>query len=279
MQSCDANMNAAQHHKAIYKKINSICNELFTYSDIKVFGYRKFFLDGRYLAVCTRQDLQDFYFKNLQNVGKVFFKILLNTNYKSYTYFLWPKCSSKDFVLDSLAGFNVWNGVTIYYRSDHYIESFAFAGDKTDDSLQNYFINNKDILEMFINHFKFKAQDIIDCTDQSKLAIFSNFSNIHSQDTTIPKSSILKSKLITPINVNYKGKKVRLTIRERECLDALSAGLTHKKAALEMNISPKTFQKHVENIKEKTGVSYKADLIDLYNDLIMHKKRDLLFSK
>jgi DNA-binding CsgD family transcriptional regulator len=54
-----------------------------------------------------------------------------------------------------------------------------------------------------------------------------------------------------------------LSNREKEILDSLASGLTHKQIARCLVISPRTVGKHVENIRHKTGARTIATLIDL----------------
>lgn len=56
---------------------------------------------------------------------------------------------------------------------------------------------------------------------------------------------------------------VELSEREISCLSALFKGLTAKETAEHLGISPKTVETHIANIKKKTGVNSKKELIEL----------------
>jgi DNA-binding NarL/FixJ family response regulator len=51
-----------------------------------------------------------------------------------------------------------------------------------------------------------------------------------------------------------------LTSREREIIELLRKGRSHKQIAAELNIASRTVSKHVENIYEKMGVNRKYEI-------------------
>lgn len=55
-----------------------------------------------------------------------------------------------------------------------------------------------------------------------------------------------------------------LTPREREILDRLSKGHSHKEVANELFISPTTVRKHIFNIYEKLQVHSKVEAVNKY---------------
>jgi DNA-binding CsgD family transcriptional regulator len=54
---------------------------------------------------------------------------------------------------------------------------------------------------------------------------------------------------------------VRLTNRESEVLYLVSFGLSAKEAAIELDISPCTVERHVENVRLKTRTRNRAHMI------------------
>ncbi|MBT4879889.1 MAG: helix-turn-helix transcriptional regulator [Alphaproteobacteria bacterium] len=55
-----------------------------------------------------------------------------------------------------------------------------------------------------------------------------------------------------------------LTKREVECLQHLATGKIVKEVAQSLNLSPRTVDFYLKNIKEKTGCRSKSQLISLY---------------
>lgn len=88
-----------------------------------------------------------------------------------------------------------------------------------------------------------------------------------------PKISIALEKRsleisLTPGNVLHELKLANLfsniTKREFECLEFLSQGNTSKMTAKLLKLSPRTIERHFENIKEKLNIRYKSELINKY---------------
>lgn len=63
--------------------------------------------------------------------------------------------------------------------------------------------------------------------------------------------------------MNLNNKK-NVSNRECEVLLWLSNGLTAKEIALELNISPRTVEHHIKNVKEKTNLYRRSQLIRFY---------------
>ena len=203
-------------------KMRKIFQPLFTNSPIKVFAYRKYYKDGKYLALCTREDWQEHYFNNIYDIGEVFIKALIESNLNQYTYFLWPNNTTDNFFKE-LWRYNIWNGISIFYKQEKYVESFVFACDIYAKSANNYFINNLDVLHHYIQHFQLIKEDIkISKSELMKFKrpIFNNIVETYNQ-----------SKKIQTIEL--------LSVRERECLLLILKGYTAKSGRM-IGIAPAT---------------------------------------
>lgn len=258
------NKAAVEYNKYAADKLNEIFAPLFANSQINTFGYRKFFPDGSYIALCTRNDWQEYYFNNIPDLGLAFSQAVFDTPLYQITFFLWPK-ERGDSILDALWHFDIWNGITAYYKTGEYIESFAFAGYRNDTQLHNYFINNLALLEKYIDHFKEKAAELIK-PDDNKMAKFQNTINICLKP--ILCSAVEKSEFCFLDNNTHRmldscGSPVKLSRREAECLVLLSKGHTAKSIAIHLNISFRTVEAYIHNIKSKTKTNCKAELLSL----------------
>ncbi len=245
----DFNEAANQYNIGNNKRLRELCSGLLLHSPIKVFGYRRFFFDGTYLALCTDIHYQEYYFKNFINVGRVFYHALSNSNLKKFSYFLWPAVpNTRDPIMAALLKHDIWNGMTIYWRTNKYIESFAFAANASDTNLQNYLINHLDLLKNFIFEFWRKGKLVICDYDKASLARFKDFEEFKF------------SQMLEEIPDD----KIPLTIRQEECIRMVAKGYTSKKIAKELEIAPKTVENHILAVKEKALVRNKDEIVDLY---------------
>lgn len=74
-------------------------------------------------------------------------------------------------------------------------------------------------------------------------------------------SSLLDS---SPSSYAVHGGYSSLTEREREVLQLLSEGLTSKEIGTRLSISPRTVEKHRENLKEKLGVRNAIEAVRIF---------------
>lgn len=61
-----------------------------------------------------------------------------------------------------------------------------------------------------------------------------------------------------------------LTTREEDVVECLLTGQTAKQTARQLDISPRTVERHLENIKEKLRCKTKFELVNIYN---LHRQR------
>ena len=247
------NYNASLYNRAKNQELIKLCQEIFQNSDVNVFGYRKFFLDNTYIALCTNSFWQDYYFDNVKNIGKVFAKAMANVPLFKYSYFLWPQNYNSDNLISALHYHNICNGITIYYRSSDYVESFAFGGKVEHCLLQDYLVNNLQKLEKFIVKFKYHSNGLISTSNNKIVAKFSTPFILPNAD---PDNNNLES--VTEVPILHS-----LTSREIECVFFLLKGYTNKKIANLLGISARTIETHLDKVRLKTHTHTKADLIDM----------------
>lgn len=63
--------------------------------------------------------------------------------------------------------------------------------------------------------------------------------------------------------------------RENQIIEGLSHGLTEKEIGEKLYISPKTVDRHIDNIKKKIGVNKNIEIVTYYVATLRGKKFDL----
>ena len=63
---------------------------------------------------------------------------------------------------------------------------------------------------------------------------------------------------------NKNGEVVNLTSRESDCISIIIQGRTMKEIGRMLNLSPRTVERHIDNIKQKFEVHSKGQLIDIF---------------
>lgn len=101
-----------------------------------------------------------------------------------------------------------------------------------------------------------------------------NFNNIQLSKPTIYNTldiAAYKDKIQTLANqkININGKEISLTKREYQCIFYLMDGLSAKQTAYNMNISTRTVECHLDNIRKKTNCRTKVDLVRFFSKVII----------
>ncbi len=71
--------------------------------------------------------------------------------------------------------------------------------------------------------------------------------------------------ILAPVSSTQPNSDVYLTKRQKQVLKLVGLGKTIREIALQLSLSPRTVEHHIEHIKDKLNASTKADLISLAN--------------
>ncbi|MBX9702988.1 MAG: helix-turn-helix transcriptional regulator [Silvanigrellaceae bacterium] len=265
-----SNASAFRYNCQVFEQFNSICSPLFDHLGIKYFRYTRTFDDGSYFSLGSNLSYMQYYFQNIQSLGEVFGPLIASAPETSYYSFLWPESLNaslkyEDSIFPILQEFNIWNGVTLYKRAKDFTESWNFAGNKEDNNLKQLYLNNLPLLKNFTKYFIEKATDLIDCSDIQKLAFFKSPVTYNSPLDILSNkekaNSFLEATKREQFYVTGKNKCVIISNRELDCLRLFARGRTMKEIAKNLNLSPRTAECYINNIKLKTGIHYKSALI------------------
>lgn len=160
----------------------------------------------------------------------------------------------------------VWGGLTVYRRRNSHLEVYMFAGlDPIIDSA-NFFLNNYDFLIRFIHFFLMKIENAPIHTARFRFAFKDRLADIFSNDNCdqnqCPLASVCQSErilLTTPTG------DILLSQRESACLRLLSSGKTAKEIARVLELSHRTIESYINNIRQKTGLRTRSELVDAFH--------------
>lgn len=254
-----------EYNKVNVEKISSICAPLIQNFPIKTFGYRKFFNDGKYLALSNHLGWQEYYFSKINNPNKSFGKAIQEACPQNFTYFLWTQYPHEP-IFHALYEYNIWRGLSIYRKKDEYVECFAFATTRDNpSSIDFYNHNNLKILKNFIEYFKIGGHDIIHNCPRRAFGAFNNF----KIDPLISDISVYEKKLLDNFHrckiIFTKDKKETiLTKQEHKCLCFIVMGNTVKETANKLLLSQRTVEAYLRNILIKLDIKKKSELIKIF---------------
>lgn len=143
---------------------------------------------------------------------------------------------------DALLEFNhhyaMDQGFDIYRRKKDYVELWSFIGQTYQPMFHDFCINN--------------------------ISMLKELANLCVSSLSEQEGLFLTERAFIPLNIASDFDKKFLTYREIECARLIIMGRTAKEIARDLNISPKTVEVYINNIKRKTGCHYKHELIKSY---------------
>lgn len=272
MRANDKNLSAYNYAESTFDIFTSICNPLLELN-IKGFAYLRFFNDGQYLYLCNDLNWLKFCFENGHTNHNTLLErelIQVRDSKSDLHCFLWPTKQTDD-LMSALYAFNIWNGLSIYKPREDSIEIWSFATDREARNMQDFYIQNIEILKKFTAYFNASGSDIILPT-RDNLAPYTMPSNVkfsgnHNSadiEAFIEATDINKFPIITDRGEIFLSKKEIL------CLNHLAVGKSVKKIGSLIDVSQRTIEKQIENIRQKFGRIDKATLIKIFRESSMN---------
>ncbi len=248
-------------------KLKQHLTPLFTSTKINCFQFARFTQDNYWQAVCTHQPI-------LENIiDREYFVAHFSeddfTKYQDGYFFMQelPANSKEKFHYRELAEVHrIGNLFMIVQKSNTYCDFFIFGADIT-LNMTNFYINNSAMLSKIASLIRTRI-----CKDVNLLS--------STNQVYVPKKRVLRNPLSESedqdilaafhgyfVNEPPCKNTMRLTPREKECLQFLLGGFNAKKIAQSLQVSSRTIETHIENLKQKFGVRKKKEILNFYREL------------
>ncbi len=241
--------------------VRSLCAPLFDHFDIGNFTYLKIFPDMSRVHLDTDAAFTEIFYQNIEEYSKAY---LTESNHweSGYSSLL---ALDDSCIKDCIAN-GVGEGVVLTKRYDDCTEVVYITHDweKHRRTKLDLLLRNIDLLQLFLDYFREEARDLISesardpilCSFMKAEEIKAFSTNTHAREGF-------------SIELNGLMNKKRLTVREKECIHYTSLDMSAKEVALQLGISFKTVERHLENAKKKCGCRKKTSLIKYCSNLIL----------
>jgi DNA-binding CsgD family transcriptional regulator len=235
---------------------------------INHFTYQKQFNDGSQVSLSNKpQWIADYY--NLQLYQTSLFEEK-PSNYKA-TFNVWVGEYDLDVYRHGRSYYNTAHSITITEPCHDGCEHYLFSTPPEYQQAIQFLANNIDILYRFILHLKDRGARIFKTAHRSRLIIQRSFENdpdkpfldlkFH-QKMLAAKKSFLKHMPIHRYVFEYgEDNGIKLSHREISCIKYLLQNKTAAETAELMNVSRRTIESYLDNIKVKLNCHSKVDLI------------------
>jgi len=159
--------------------------------------------------------------------------------------------------------FQINFNVNLIFPTAEGIEAFGFATNSDHPKMDELLLNEIPLLKRFIKHFKVKNQKLFHLLYENQV----NFGAYLGPKFYEGEQIALKSReqLLRKLGLFPR---VPLTRREKEVLPFLSSGFPSSYIAKHLQISYRTVENYIENIKGKLDCDNKSELIQKAKDLV-----------
>lgn len=220
--------------------------------NITYFAYSRTYHNGGRLWLSSQSNLVDSYYRHdLYKIGNT---ESYPSSYQPQTV-LWETLPNQKVFEDSRQ-MGIDNGIFIIEPHKDYCEFFSFATTGKNHNIINTYLTQIDTLKKFGSYFKDRAKKIIQKAEAHKLYLpFHNrpLPRINSFDSFLEKKYFAKSKL---------------TPRQLECAHLFLAGKTIKEIGDNLQLSPRTIETYLNNLKSKLHCKNKPELIICLSKLL-----------
>lgn len=255
-----------QYNESVRYKMLDIVKPLKDIFDIK-FHCSRIYMDGLYFDLGHEIDfLKKSYTTDLMSKGTFFINELHNFDSVDNPTSLWPSTPTDPY-LEWLYDCNMWQGFEIYERKKSYVQIWTFMAGRSKGNMGNFYFQNINMLKEFIFYFKEKGSFLFDSIDRKYLPYSEVYKNFFSDQVTkiCSKKIEFKEKInIKKYHLSDKDKDYIISKREAQCLACLSSGKTSKESAKILDISPRTVEENLKNLKIKLECETTSNLIKIF---------------
>lgn len=220
------------------KDIAEIMLPQLTKHGITVFNYYKTYFDGSGVRFSTHRGWSKRYMKKEYNLNTT---VRLSNLTKPLNYFVWLIQDCPWMLIDAAINFDIANGITIAHRNEDSIECYAFGASVNNTSIVNFYLNNLDMLQNYCLYFKEQADRLLALGEKNKIELY--IKDIDEvENISIPRI-------------------LNLSNRQFECADLLLSGMKYKEISKKLNLSPRTVETYLNNLKDKLRCQNRTELI------------------
>lgn len=247
-------------------RLNNMTDPLRTHFGIDVFWYNTISEDGHYTSVSTCHDL--FVLFNTGNWLKNADNLICPSKLKTECNILGQVGNFKNFQDQTQETFPLHHPMSINRKeSEKKAHVFGFASKKFNPTLPSIYINHLPLLTRFLDYFLKENECFQGQSDEMAINLaelrgaFAFYGKQHSRESSL--DSDRNRQFLRDIGVDSFILKAIETLspRQKQVLAACVEGKTAAETADEIMLSTRTVQNYLDIIKDKLGVSTKAELI------------------
>lgn len=149
---------------------------------------------------------------------------------------------------------NLHHGLTLVRRSAQHYDMIAVALPQMRQNIASFYLTKRLAIEQFINTFDKNHYDLIRIVNTDRIGLAKPYRDVNYQKICLPHGRL---EISGPYGAFY------MTAQEMACLRLLCQGATNKQIGQILHISSRTVETYITRIKERSGIAYRSDLVNL----------------
>ena len=211
---------------------------------ITYFSYTRSCDDGARVYLTTHGDVLENY---LRKKWYLYGNVESNpVHYKQQTVF-WSTLPKQYVYDENVRARGIDHGIFMIQPQAGYCDFFAFAAKKENERVMNVYLNKMDVLKNFTLHFKTHAASLIKQANNNKIVLPFHKDPLDFIDSCSTNSLALE--------------KIKLSKRQFECASLIMQGKTVREIAEQIQLSPRTIESYLNNLKSKLHCNNRTELI------------------
>lgn len=259
--------SAINYNKSIKESLDAIVGPFIDSLGLSHFSYTRYSQGKKYFSVSLDVDMVEAFYAQGMDRYILPEQYLFPENHKSSMF--WDLLTDYE-PTQFMASIDYAHGYSTYVRNGDCIESMHFATHPGNNQQNKLYMSRPDLFERFLVYFKDKARDLIRANDKSTLFEFRDDAKLDLNKTLggLDHTELSQTLRANKFEFRYQGRLFYLSLAELETLRALSSGMSLKMIGRALDKSPRTVETHLNNIKDKSMILNREDLLKLFQDSV-----------
>lgn len=211
-------------------------------ADIELLGFCRRYLNRQRFLICHHHDWVTSFYANALYRYSLYEK---EPQDLPSAYHMWDHqpYSPPEVYRYSQIKFGLEHGLTVVKQHESYSDTFVFASQSANSLINNFYLNQKELLENFVAKFyESLAPDLV---------------NLENYRFSVPDDVVTNKPTI-----------LTLTQRQQECATLIIEGYNTKEMARILGLSPRTVECHVDSLREKLRAKNRLHLSSILRDVV-----------
>lgn len=235
--------------------MREICEPLYAALKVNYVDYARYYTDGRIVTLFTDREYVSTFANNIKASPGV---------YLSEGLHLWTEYINKDFLAFAETKFQHSHGMSIITEYQDYTELFNIATTPENTQILGFYLNQQAVLQQILTFIRTRAKKHLNKLEDNPL-ILPKLITRGSRDDDVTKKLLEIFKIPDTYQININNISINLSRREAQCLHYLHQGKTAKEIAKILDISHRTIEIYLDQVRFKTASKNRVELISKIN--------------